>query len=264
MIIVKIGGGDTINLPGIVEDLADLEGECVVVHGANGLRRRLATRLGTELEILTSVSGYESVKSTDELIDLMLMSYAGLRNKRLVELCQQAGLPAIGLTGLDGGLVRGQRNPGIRAVVDGRRLVVRDHSGKPREVNTGLLRTLLDQGYLPLLTVPISDEEGRAINTENDDVVRLLHRTLEADTVVQLIEAPGLLADARDHDSLIHDLDRPGLARAEEEAEGRMRRKLLALGRMLDAAPCTIHIADGRRNHPLRDALAGEGTRVAA
>jgi len=195
MIIVKIGGGSTINIAGVVEDLAGLDEQYVIVHGANALRDKLAQDLGQPKQVLTSVKGYTSVYSDEKLLDVMMMAYAGLRNKRIVELCQQHGINAVGLSGLDGKLVQGKRNKGIR-VYQGKKLkIVRDFSGKPQTVNAPLLQLLLDNGYVPVLTVPIIDEFNAAINTENDDVVRVLQRALEADTVINLIEAAGFLED---------------------------------------------------------------------
>ena len=96
-----MGGGSAINLPGIAADLADLAEPAVVVHGANALRDELAERLGAPKRVLTSVSGYSSVYSDDRALDMIMLAYAGLRNTRLVELCQRAGVNAIGLTGLE-------------------------------------------------------------------------------------------------------------------------------------------------------------------
>ena len=260
--ILKIGGGAAINLDGIVADLAALATPCVVVAGANAVRDDLAQRLGTPTRTLTSVSGYTSVFSDAQAIDVILMSYAGLRNRRLVELCQRHGVNAIGLTGLDGRAVEGQRNRGIRVREGGKTLIKRDFSGKPRRVNTSLLRLLLDHGYTPVLSIPILDEQGHAINSENDDIVTVLQEGLHAPRIIQLIEAPGYLADRDDPGSRVPHLTRDALAQREREGEGRMRRKLLALTRLLDADATEILISDGRVEHPIRDALAGKGTRV--
>ena len=89
MLLLKIGGGESINLDGVARNLAALEDPVCIVHGANALRDELARRLGVEKQVLTSVSGYTSVYSDRELMDVMLMAYAGLRNKRLVELYGQ-------------------------------------------------------------------------------------------------------------------------------------------------------------------------------
>jgi len=263
MMLIKIGGGEEIDLEAVIADLAGLAPPYLVVHGANMLRDRLAERLGLEKTVLTSVSGYSSVFSDDAAIDVILMSYAGLRNKRIVELCQRRGIDAVGLTGLDGRLVRGERNKGIRVREGGKTLIRRDLSGKPRDINTGLLGLLLDNGYTPVLTIPIVDENGYAINSENDDIVALLAERLDIDTVVQLIEAPGLLDDPGDEASLIARLDRAGLERREAQAEGRIKRKLLSLKRLCRDGKTRVIIADGRVETPLSSALDGAGTHIA-
>ena len=235
MILMKVGGGAEVNLEGIAADLAALGEPAVVVHGANAARDDLAERLGAAKRTVTSESGVESVLTDDEALDVLTMAYAGLVNKRFVALCQRHGVNAIGLTGLDGALVRGRRNRGIRVAENGRRRLLHDHSGKPVSVNTDLLRLLLDSGYTPLLTVPILDEENRAINTENDDVVALLAQSLKPDVVVQLIEAPGILDDTASPRRVLATLRRDEIAKREAGSSGRFRRKLMALGRMLDS-----------------------------
>ena len=114
MYIIKVGGGSDINLEGVVNDLATLDQPFVVVLGANALRDSLAIRLGQEKVELTSVSGYSSVFSDAAAIDLIMMAYSGLSNRRFVELCQRSGVNAVGLTGLDGRLIQGRRTRGIK------------------------------------------------------------------------------------------------------------------------------------------------------
>ena len=260
MIIVKIGGGSTINIAGVIEDLAGLDQQYVIVHGANALRDKLAQDLGQPKQVLTSVKGYTSVYSDEKLLDVMMMAYAGLRNKRIVELCQQHGINAVGLSGLDGKIVQGKRNQGIR-VYQGKKLkIVRDFSGKPQTVNLPLLQLLLDNGYVPVLTVPIIDESNAAINTENDDVVRVLQQALEADTVINLIEAAGFLENQDDSASLIKTIPSSELEAREQQVEGRMKRKMLAFRKLFEHGASKVIISDGRSEHPVKDALAGKGT----
>ncbi len=260
MYIVKIGGSDDLNLPGIVAGLARLDEPCLVVHGANALRDQLAGRLGSRPRVITSESGYASVYSDETAIDLLMLSYAGLRNKRLVELCRRQGIDAVGLCGLDGGVIQARRNPGIRVSEGGRRRIVRDLSGKPVAVRRPLLDALLDAGCLPLLTVPVADEEGCAVNTENDDVVALLQQEYRAHTVLQLMAAPGLLRTAGDPSSLIPELDAVSCAHWEAQLQGRIRRKLHALGKLLAVPGTRVLIGDGRSDDPIGELLAGSGT----
>lgn len=259
MILLKLGGGATLDLEGAAEDLAALDEPCVVVHGANALRDDLAAKLGVARRTLTSVSGVQSVYTDEPALDVLLMAYSGLRNKRLVEALQRRGVDAVGLTGLDGRSIQGRRNRGIRVREGGKQLMVRDASGKPESVGR-LLPLLLENGYLPVLTVPIADEDGNAISSENDDVVAVLAAALGARAVVHLIEAPGFLADPADPASLLREIPRAEFARRLEESGGRMKRKMMAIGRLLEAGVAEVRIADGRVAHPLRDALAGGGT----
>lgn len=262
MLLIKIGGGESINLEAIIDDLAKQEQPFIIVHGANVLRDQLAKKMGMEKTILTSASGYSSVFSDQDAIDVIMMSYAGLRNKRIVELCQQRNINAVGLTGLDGRLVQGERNKGIRVRENGKTLIKRDFSGKPRSINSELLQLLLDNGYCPVLTIPIVDENGFAINSENDDIITQLAPALEIETVIQLIEAPGFLHDAEDESSLVERMSVSELNTREAQVEGRIKRKLLALTRLCDGGKTRVIITDGRGNHPIEDALNGKGTHI--
>jgi len=264
VLIVKVGGGAGINIEGVVNDLATLEPKepFLVVHGANALRDDVAEKLGTPKEVVTSVSGYDSVLSDENAIDAILMSYSGLRNKRLVELFQRAGVNAVGLTGLDGRIIQGRRNKGIRVKEGSKTLIKRDFSGKPVSANVDLLTLLIDNGYTPVLAIPIVDENGFAINSENDDIINVIQAGLKADRIIQLIEAPGFLDDASDESSVIARLSRAELVSREEASSGRIKRKLLALNKLFQEGAANVIIADGRVEHPVRDALDGHGTIV--
>ncbi len=262
MIIVKIGGGASINLEGVIADLAEIETPFLIVHGANALRDHIAERLGSPKKVITSASGYSSVLSDETALDNIMMAYSGLRNKRIVELCHRHGVNAVGLSGLDGKLVRGERNKGIRVKEGGKMRIVRDFSGKPKTINVHLLNLLLDNGYVPVITVPIIDENNFAINTENDDVINVIQQEMQADMILQLIEAPGFLDDPQNPNSLVEKMTKLDLAAREEQVEGRMKRKMLALRKLFESGAQTVVISDGRTEHPVKDALSGKGTRI--
>ena len=262
MMLIKIGGGESIALEAVISDLAEIEQPFVIVHGANVLRDQLAQRLGMEKKILTSLSGYTSVFSDQDALDVIMMSYSGLRNKQIVELCQRHGIDAVGLTGHDGRLVQGERNKGLRVRENGKTMIRRDLSGKPRAINTALLSLLLDNGYCPVLTIPIADEKGFAINSENDDIVAQIASQMELETVLQLIEAPGFLDDPENDRSLVASMSLAELRRREAGVEGRIKRKLLALTRLCEGGKTRVIIADGRVENPIKSALAGAGTHI--
>ena len=119
---------------------------------------------------------------------------------------------------------------------------------------------MLEQGYRPVLSIPIVDEQGFAINSENDDIVNVLQEGLHADRILQLIEAPGFLKNRDDPASVVDQLTRLELEQSEQQVEGRMNRKMLALRRLFDAGAAEVVIADGRIEPPVLNALAGCGT----
>lgn len=263
MLLIKIGGGKDLNLKGIASDLAAVKEKCIIVHGANALRDELAKKLGIEKKIVTSLSGYDSVLSDENTIDLMMMAYAGLKNKRIVELLQQNGINAVGLSGVDGKVLQGKRNSGIKVREGGKTLLLRDYSGKPKAINKQLLDLLLDNGYTPVLSVPLIDENNFAVNSENDDIVALLQTEMKAEKVISLIEAPGFLMDKDDPSSLVSKMPKAELEAMEEKVEGRMKRKILAMRKLFgEGGDTTVILSDGRTEHPINDALNGKGTTI--
>jgi len=260
MNIVKIGGGQAMNLDAILTDIKTLGEPTLIVHGANYWRDELAAALGYSIQRLVSEKGQASVYSDERLLDIQLMSYAGLRNKRIVEAAQKQGMNAIGLSGLDGALVQARRNPGIRVNEGGKRRLVHDLSGKPQRINRPLLTYLLTEGYLPVLTVPFIDETGQAVNSENDDLVALLHREMGSSRIFFCIEEEGLLREYDRPDTLIRELTIARLETELQRSQGRIKRKLTALWQIIEAGPTTVHICDGRTDMPLLSAIQGGGT----
>lgn len=262
MIILKIGGGSTINQAGIAEDLKRLEEAVIIVHGANAARDEMALKLKTPVTTVTSVSGYSSVFSDQNVIDLQMMAYAGLKNKRIVELLQQNQINALGLCGVDGAVIRGKRNAGIRVCEDGKMKLLRDFSGKPKSVNKPLLEMFIQNNIVPVLTVPIIDENNQAINSENDDIVALLNITFSVRWVIHFIEEAGLLSNSSDKKSVLTHLSKSQLAQLEEKETGRFKRKLHSIKKLFDDGVEMVSICDGRTEKPLLDAINKKGTMI--
>jgi [amino group carrier protein]-L-2-aminoadipate 6-kinase len=260
MIIIKIGGGSTINVKGIISDLSQINEKFIIVHGANHLRDELAKKMNMPKKTLTSVKGFSSTYSDKDEIDMKMIAYAGLKNKRIVELCQQNGINAIGLSGLDGALIKGKRNRGIKVKEGSKIKIIRDFSGKPFEINTKLLNLLMENNYVPVLCIPIIDKDNFAINSENDDIVRVLKNSMNADTVIQLIEAPGYLENKNDPTTLVKSITQIELESKVNQVEGRMKRKMLSLKKLFEQGPCKVIISDGRVEHPIKNALNEIGT----
>jgi acetylglutamate/LysW-gamma-L-alpha-aminoadipate kinase len=263
MILIKAGGGAGLNWEGIAGDIAGLRSEraVILVHGANAIRADLANRLGIPIRTVISPSGVSSVYTDREALDVFLMAYAGLANKRIVARLLSHGVAAVGLTGVDGRLWEAAAKKDLYVVEDGKTKLLRDNlTGRVEKVNVGLLRTLLRHGYTPVLCAPAVTAEGEIVNTDNDTAAAFLAAAMKIRTVLFLFEAPGFLRDADRPDSVVDRVACDEIEGLMPSAKGRMQKKLIGARRALAGGVKEIIFADGRTEHPVRDALAGRGT----
>lgn len=264
MMVIKIGGGKTINHAAIltnVKTLLDRGQRVVIVHGANHAMRVLADRLGVPQRFITSVSGHESRYTDAATMEAFLMAYCGKVNKTLVALARQCGVNAVGLAGVDGGLLSGVRKTAIRIIEDGKRKLIRDDmSGKIETVNAGLLRLLLDAGYTPLISPPAISEEHEPINVDGDRAAAMIAIALGAAQLIILSDVPGLLENKDDESTLIRRIERKRVEEFDRFAEGRMKKKVMGAVEALDGGVREVIFADARLEQPIDAALAHQGT----
>lgn len=266
-LVVKLGGAAGIGGSGLLDDLASVaarEPGLVLVHGGSDATTRLQERLGAPARFLESPSGHMG-RDTDRAVLAAFAMATALLNRELVEGLGGRGVRAFGLSGLDGGLVRGRRKAATRARVDGRLRVVRDQwTGAPRRVEAGPLEALLAAGCLPVVAPLIAGEGGEMLNADGDRLAASLAGGLGARVLVILTNVPGLLENPEREDSLVERVTLEGLADVEPLARGRMRKKLLGAREALERGVETVVLADARRARPLESALAGRGTVIGA
>lgn len=266
LFVVKVGGGEGIDLDAVCADLAGLAGagrRWVLVHGGSHETNVVAEQLGHPSQFITSASGFTSRRTDRRTLEIFEMVYCGKLNTGIVERLQQCGVNAVGLSGVDGRLLEGPRKKALR-IVDpetGRRRILRDDlTGKVERVNAGLLRLLLDAGYWPVISPPAISFEGEAVNVDGDRAAAAIAAALGADTLLILSNVPGLLRNFPDESSLIRHVPAKELTEAMDFAEGRMRIKLLGAGEALDGGLRRVILGDSRLRNPVRAALAGQGT----
>jgi acetylglutamate/LysW-gamma-L-alpha-aminoadipate kinase len=266
MIVVKIGGGAAIGMEAyarFAQDVASLNQPLVIVHGGNAEFSQLSEALGMPPRMVTSSSGRVSRYVDAATMDAMLMAYAGKVNKRLVAAFRDAGVNAVGLSAIDGGIAVGRRKPVIRGTEDGKPRIFRDdHAGTVETFDISLLKTLLDAGYVPLVTPPALAEDGIPINVDGDKLALGLAEAFGAEELLFFSDTPGLLADRYDESTLIRSIDASDPEKALAVAEGRMIVKVETAIRAVERGVGKVIFADGRVEHPISRALAGEGTVV--
>ncbi len=265
MVVVKVGGGKDLNITAIADELSNLVSQqkrILLVHGGAEYTNEVASALGHHPQFVTSESGVTSRRTDRRTLEIFCMVYCGQLNKMWVEMLQERGVNAVGLSGMDGRILQGRRKDKIRIQKNGRRMVIRDDwTGSVDTVNPLLLDLLLDNGFLPVLSPPALSHNHEAINVDGDAAAALLAVHYNASVLLYLSNVPGLLSNFPDENSLIEHIPAKEIGRYLGVAEGRMKRKVMGAGQALQKGVRSVIFADGRLDTPISRALTGgEGT----
>ncbi|MFC7323529.1 acetylglutamate/acetylaminoadipate kinase [Halorubrum rutilum] len=269
-VVVKIGGAKAVDPAGAVGDVAHLAANgrpVVVVHGGSTVVDETIERLGMEPEYVESASGVTGRFTDAETMEAFTMAMAGKLNTELTARFREAGVDAVGLSGVDGGLLSGPRKSAVRVVEDGKRKIRRgEHSGRIESVNADLLSGLLADGYTPVVSPPMEGKESDGgvtpVNADADRAAAAVAGALGADLVL-LTDVTGVYADPDDPDTLIESAATPEeLAAVEDAAEGFMGKKVMAAREALSAGSGRVVVADANVRDPIVAALGGGGTTV--
>lgn len=266
MIVVKIGGSEGVDLDALCRDAAAIikGGErLVIVHGGSHLTGVLGEKLGCPPRFITSPSGHTSRRTDRPTLEAFQMACA-LLNARIVERLSALGIAAIGLSGMDGRLWEGSRKDAVRSVEDGRIVIVRDdYTGAVERVNAGLVRSLLEGGYTPVLSPPGITPAGEPINVDADRAAARTASALGASRLLLLSNVAGVLRSFPDESSLVPSISKAQIDSFIELAGGRMKKKILGAGEALSGGVERVVIGDARIERPIARALEGAGTVLA-
>ena len=259
-VVVKVGGALGNRLDPVLGELAH-RSDVVLVHGGSEEIDRWGSALGRPSEYYTSPSGVVSRKSDPAHLEVVVLALAGKVQTEIVAGLARRGKPAVGLSGVDGQLLRAARKHGARAVVDGRVVrVVDDLSGTIEQVNDRLLRLLLEAGITPVVGPPAITSDGEVVNIDADRAAARIAIALRAESLVLLTNVPGLLQDRDDPATRVPRVARAEFAAALGLAQGRMRKKLLAAKEALEGGVPLVAIASSANADPVTAALRGGGT----
>jgi len=266
-LVVKIGGARAVDPAGVIADVAHYTAtgrEVVVVHGGSTAVDDTLEALGEEPEYVETPEGVSGRFTDDETMETFEMVLPGKLNTELVADLRAVGVDAVGLSGVDGGLVTGPRKSAVRVVEDGKKKIRRgDRAGKPAALNTDLLKSLLSQGYTPAISPPMLADDATVANADADRVAALLAAELGAELVL-LTDVEGVYADPDDPETLVETTETPEeMEELEDAAEGFMSRKVHATREALEDGATGVTIGDAGLRKPLVAALSGHGTHVA-
>ena len=270
--VVKLGGEllqDPARRDLVARDLAVLHRlniGVVVVHGGGPQLDAMTARLGLPVE---RVAGRRI--TSEEVLEAAKMVFRGQLSLDLVSALLRQGERAVGLSGVDGGLVRAERRPEALVTADDGSRVSVDYGevGDIIGIDPTLLRGVLDAGGLPVISPLAADSAGRIFNVNADTVAARVAAALGAAKLILLTRTPGLLRDAEDPATLIHwtDLAELDALVRDRILTGGMRPKAAAIRAAIEGGVPRVHVIDGRRDGALLEEIfttEGCGTLVVA
>jgi acetylglutamate kinase len=246
--IIKYGGNAMINADlkaAVIEDvihLANTGTRVVLVHGGGPEIDAMLRRVGKESRFVNGLR-----YTDEESMEIVQMVLCGKLNKEIAALIQERGGKALGLCGIDGGLLKARR---ITSVDLG--LV-----GEIESVDAALLNWTLDSGFIPVVSsvaLGLGADAGRGLNVNADTAAAQIALAMKAQSLILMTDVPGLLRDVKNPDTLIRDLSRAELARLKRGgvvSKG-MIPKVDCCVMALNGGVSEAHIIDGRHPHALR------------
>jgi acetylglutamate/LysW-gamma-L-alpha-aminoadipate kinase len=263
MITIKIGGSVVDNLhPSTILDIkkvAQKEG-VIIVHGGGKEVTKVCEQLGKEPKFVTSPSGIKSRYTDKETAEIFTMVMAGRINKTIVQMLQKNGINAIGLSGVDAKVIQAERKKKLLIINEkGRKQAIDGgYTGKIKEINSNLIKTLLDQGLTPVISPIAISEESDFLNVDGDRAAAYVAGRVGTDKVLFITNVDGLLMD----DKLVTKLT---LAEAKEirpKIGPGMEKKILASTEALDMGVKEALIANGQKENPISSAISHDNCTV--
>ncbi len=199
----------------------------VLVHGGGPQSTRLAEALGVDT---TFVDGRRVTDGAS--LDVATMVLNGQINTRVLAACRDLEIPAVGISGVDAGLIRAKRRPPVER--DGAETVDYGFVGDIESVDAEILRKQLDNGLMPVVSPLSCDEDGTLLNINADTVAAAIAAELDAEKLILATGAAGILEDVGDPQSLISYIDRKALEAL--RSSGKLADGMLPKAAAIDAA----------------------------
>ncbi len=247
--VIKAGGevfADPALATALVEQVGILHQvgiRTVLIHGGGPQSTKLATDLGLDTQFV------EGRRVTDsESLNVATMILNGQINTRILAACRDLKIPAVGISGVDAGLIRAHKRPPVER--DGEEAVDYGFVGDIDEVEADILQKQLDNGLMPVVSPLSCDESGTLLNINADTVAAAIAAELDAEKLLLGTGATGILEDVNDPGSLISYIDRKHLKALKDKG-------VLADGMLPKAAAIDAAIRDGvQRVHVISYKLA--------
>jgi len=232
----------------------------ILVHGGGKEVTRISEALGKEQKFIVSPGGIKSRYTDKETVEIFTMVMSGKINKMIVGMLQKNGINAVGLSGIDGQIIQAERKKKLVVVNEkGRKMAIDGgYTGKIKNVNSDLVKSILDQGYLPVISPIAISEEFDFLNVDGDRAAAYVAGKMHSDKILFLTNVDGLLMNNK----LVKNLS---LAEAKEilpKIGFGMEKKILAATEALEMGVMQALIANGQKENPISAAIANENCTV--
>ncbi|NLO97698.1 MAG: acetylglutamate kinase [Peptococcaceae bacterium] len=229
----------------------------VIVHGGGPEINSMLQRVGKES---TFVQG---LRVTDkETMEIAAMVLVGKLNTEIVSLFNRFGGKAVGLSGQDAQLFLADKKPLQLEKRDGSlEEIDLGYVGQIKKVVPGIIISLLDQGYIPVISPIAGGNDGESYNVNADTAAGILAGALKADKLLLLTDVKGVLRDINDPGSLISVINRNEVPFLMEAGivQGGMIPKVECALEALEQGTGSVHIIDGRQPHAILLELFTDG-----
>lgn len=262
--VIKAGGAvfsDDAATRSLIEQVAILHQvgiKTVLVHGGGPQLDNLQASLGIDTKM---VNGR---RVTDQKsIDVTAMVLNGLINTRILAICRELDIEAIGLSGVDAGLIRAHKRPPVQVSPGSNETVDYGFVGDIESVNTAVIEKLLVNGLMPVISPLSADSHGTLLNINADTVAAAIGGALAAEKLVVCTGAPGILEHALDPSSVISYTDLHGLKRLREQGSLKdgMLPKAAAIEGAIRAGVRRVHVISYKSaDSLLAEIFTNEGT----
>jgi len=256
MITIKIGGSVVDNLhPSTIDDIkrvVEQEG-VILVHGGGKEVTKVTEQLGKEPKFVVSPSGIKSRYTDKETSEIFTMVMSGRVNKAIVQMLQKNGINAIGLSGMDGKTIEANRKKKLMIMNEkGRKQVIDGgYTGKISNVNSDLIKTIMDKGYTPVISPIAISEESEFLNVDGDRAAANVAGHVKADKVLFITNVDGLFME----DKLVEKLSLEGAKEIMPKIGFGMEKKILAATEALEMGVTEALIANGQKENPISSAI---------
>lgn len=263
MITIKIGGSVVENLhPTTIQDIknvAEQEG-VILVHGGGKEVTRTCEILGKEPKFVVSPGGIKSRYTDKETAEIFTMVMSGKINKVIVQMLQKNGINAVGLSGVDGRIFLAERKDKLVIINEkGRKQIIDGgYTGKVTEVNSNLLKMLLEQGYTPVISPIAISREFDFLNIDGDRAAANVAGAIKSDRILFLTNVDGLLMN----DRLVEKMTNAEAKEIRPKVGFGMEKKILAATEALDMGVTEALIANGQRENPISSAISHQNCTV--